>query len=86
LEFKSKALPRPLTDLSAWWDYAPQAYSRLSNINFDIWICFEGGLKITHKKISKDDKVLFHLEFKSKVLPRPLTDLSAWVGLCTSSP
>ena len=34
----------------------------------------------------KDGKVLAHLEFKSKVLPGPLNDLSAWVGFCTSSP
>ena len=34
----------------------------------------------------KDGKVLAHLEIKSKVLPGPLTDLSAWVGFCTSSP
>jgi hypothetical protein len=27
-----------------------------------------------------------HLGFKSKVLPGPLTDVSAWVGFCTSSP
>jgi hypothetical protein len=26
------------------------------------------------------------LRFKSKELPGPLTDLSAWVGFCTSSP
>jgi hypothetical protein len=27
-----------------------------------------------------------HLEFKSKILPRPLTDLASWVGFCTSGP
>jgi hypothetical protein len=26
----------PLTDISAWWVSAPQAHSRVSNINFDI--------------------------------------------------
>ena len=31
-----------------------------------------------------DGIVLDHLGFKSKVLPGPLTDLSAWVGFCTS--
>ena len=47
---------------------------------------FGGGtLQITHQKISKDGKVISHLGFKSKVLPRPLTDLRAWVGICTSS-
>ena len=33
-----------------------------------------------------DGKVLDHLGFRSKVLPGSLTDLSAWVGFCTSSP
>jgi hypothetical protein len=33
-------------------------------------------------KIS-DCKVLAHFGFKSKVLPRFLTDLSVWVGFCT---
>jgi len=36
LGFKSKVLPRTLTDLSAWWVSAPQAHSRVSNVNFDI--------------------------------------------------
>jgi hypothetical protein len=40
----------------------------------------------SHKKYIKDGKVLDHLGLKSKVLPGPLTDLSAWVGFCTSSP
>jgi hypothetical protein len=41
-----------------------------------------------HKRKSsiKDGKVLDHLEIRSKVLPGPSTDLSAWVGFCTSSP
>ena len=30
-------------------------------------------------------KVLAYLEFKSKVLPGLSSDLSAWVGFCTSS-
>jgi hypothetical protein len=34
----------------------------------------------------KDGKVLNHLEFRSKVLPRYLTDLNAWVSFRTSSP
>ena len=39
---------------------------------------FGGGtLCISHEKLSKDGKVLFHLGFKSKVLLGPLTDLSA---------
>jgi hypothetical protein len=35
-------------------------------------------------KNTKDGKVLVHLGFKSKILPRPLTDLNAWVSFCTT--
>ena len=85
LGFLSKELPGPLTDWSAGWVYA---HSRVSNINFDIWIYFvEGGsLLISHEKYIKDGKVLVHLGSQSKILPAPLTDWSAWVGFCTSSP
>jgi hypothetical protein len=38
------------------------------------------------KKYIKDGKVLAHLGFQSKVFPGHLTDFSAWVGKCTSSP
>ena len=38
------------------------------------------------KKYINDGKVLAHLGFQSKVLSEPLTDLSVWVGFCTSSP
>ena len=67
---------------------APQAQSRVSNINFDIWIFFCGGesLWISHQKYIKDGKVLAHLGFQSKVLAGPLFDWSAWVCFCTSSP
>jgi hypothetical protein len=41
---------------------------------------------MTHEQYIKDGKVLAHLGFKSKVLPGSLTDLSACVGFCTSSP
>jgi hypothetical protein len=66
----------------------PQAHSRLSNINFDIWIfsCGGGSLLISDEKIIKDGKVLTHLGNQSKVLVGSLTDWSAWVGFCTSSP
>jgi hypothetical protein len=36
--------------------------------------------------LPKDGKVLSNFGFKSKVLPRRLTELSAWVGFYTSSP
>jgi hypothetical protein len=66
------------------WDNTSQAHSSVSNINFDIWIW--GTLYISNEKYIKKGKVLAHLEFKSKVFPRSLTDLSSWVGFCTSSP
>jgi hypothetical protein len=44
------------------------------------------SLLISHEKYIKDGKVLAHLWLTSKVLPGLLTDLSAWVGFCTSSP
>jgi hypothetical protein len=60
------------------WDNAPQAHSRVSTINFDIWI--EGTLYISLEKLPKDGKVLCHLKIRSKVLAIYLTDLNAWVG------
>jgi hypothetical protein len=45
-----------------------------------------GSLLISHEKYIKDGKVLAHLGFQSMVFPGSLTDLSAWVGFCTSSP
>jgi hypothetical protein len=45
-----------------------------------------GPLYISHEKYIKDGKVLDHLEFISKVLAGPLTDLSAWAGFCISGP
>jgi hypothetical protein len=36
-----------------------------------------GTLSISHEKLTKDGKVLCHSGFMSKVLPGPLTDLSA---------
>ena len=61
------------------WVSAPQAHSRVSNINFDISIllCGGGSLQISHGKNIKDGKVLDHWGFNSKVLSGPLTDLSA---------
>jgi hypothetical protein len=61
------------------WVSAPQVHSRVSNINFDILIMLcGGGVSIkSDEKYIKDDKVLDHLGFQSKVLPGPLTDVSA---------
>ena len=64
----------------------PTAGCQISTLIFGFGGGGGGALYITHKKISKDRKVLSRLELRSKVLSRPLTDLSAWVGLCTSSP
>ena len=38
---------------------------------------FGGEPYTSHDKLPKDGKVLYHLGFISKVLPGPLTDLSA---------
>jgi hypothetical protein len=44
-----------------------------------------GSLLIFHEKYINDGKVLDHLWFQSKVFPGPLTDLSSWVGFCSSN-
>jgi 1,4-alpha-glucan branching enzyme len=57
----SKLLSGPLTDFSAWVGSAPQAHSRVSNINFDILKkkIGEGGLYKYHmKNISRMAKFL----------------------------
>jgi hypothetical protein len=43
-----------------------------ANISFDF-----GGAYISHEKLQKEGKVICHLGFISKVLPGPLTGLSA---------
>jgi hypothetical protein len=55
----------------------PTAGCQISTLIFGFG---EGTLYISHEKLPKDGKVLCHLGFKSKVLPGPLTDLSALVG------
>ena len=88
LGFQSKVFPRPLTDWSTWVGFCTS--SPQQGVKYQHWylIFFYGGgaLLISHEKYIKDGKVLDHLWFMSKVLPGPLTDLSAWVGFCTSSP
>ena len=54
---------------------APRAHSRMSNIDFDIWIWVE-TLYIFHEQLMKDGKVVCLSGIKSKVLPGSLTDLS----------
>ena len=70
------------------WVSAAQAHSRVSTINFDIWIVFCGGasLWISHEQYTKQGKVLENLGIQSKVFAGSLTDWSALVSFCTSSP
>ena len=57
----------------------------VSNINVDIWIFFGAANNIPWKS-GKEENYLSHMGFTLKVFPEPLTDLNAWMGLCTSSP
>ena len=85
---QSQVLPGPLIDLSAWVGFCTS--SPQQGVKYQHWylifFLWRGALLISHEKYIKDGKVLDHLWFMSKVLPGPLTDLSAWVGFCTSSP
>ena len=67
------------------WDSAPQAHSRVSNINFDIWI-FRGDRINIQWKFAEERQSFFQLGVRSNVLYGHLTDLSVLVGFCTSSP
>jgi hypothetical protein len=64
--------------------YAPQVHSRVSNINFDIWILICGGglYEYLMKYISRTAKFLPTWGVNNRYLPGSLTDLSAWMGLC----
>jgi hypothetical protein len=88
LGIKSKVLTGSLTDLSALVGFCTS--SPQLGVKYQLWylIFFYGGwsLLISHEKYIKNGKVLDHLLIKSNVLPGSLTDLSAWVGFCTSSP
>jgi hypothetical protein len=70
------------------WDNAPQAHSRVSNINFDILIkkLWKGVSINIPQKYIKNGKVLAQFGLRLKVLTGSLTDLSAEVGKCTTSP
>jgi hypothetical protein len=61
-------------------------FLHLKQLWYLILIYGGGSLWISHEQYIKDGTVLDHLGLKSKVLLGPLTDLSAWVGVCTSSP
>jgi hypothetical protein len=82
LGFTSKVLPEPLADLSAWvvfFTSSPQQGVKYQLLYFDFFC-------ISHEKLATDGKVLSHFGYTSNVLPELLTDLSAWMGFCTSSP
>ena len=64
----------------------PTAGCEIWTLIFELFFVERGSLLIFHEKYIKDGKVLANLGLKSKVLPGPLTDLSAWVGFCPSSP
>jgi hypothetical protein len=73
LGIRSKVLPGPLTDISGIMHLNPTAGCQISTLIFE----FGGTLNASHEKLQKDGKVFCHLGIKSKVLPEPLTDLSA---------
>ena len=65
----------------------PTAGCQIStSIKFKKEIVFWEGVSLNIPLKIPDGTVIAHLVIKSKVLSRPLTDLGAWVGLCTSTP
>jgi hypothetical protein len=72
--------------LGGFLQLKPTAGCQISNLTFEKNIV-EGDLyKYPVKKYIMDGKVFPHLGPKSTVLPGLLTDLSSWVGFCTSRP
>ena len=59
---------------------------QLSTLIFENKLWRVGSLWISHEKYIKHGKVLAHLGLRLKVLSGSLTDVSAYVGSCTSSP
>ena len=82
LEFKSKVLPGPFADLNAWVGFCTSCPRQGVKFQLRYW----GMAPIKNSCKIRNGKVLAHLEFKSKILLRLLTDISAWVGFWTSSP
>ena len=60
----------------------PTAGCPISTLIFGL----RGGAINIPWKIAEGRQIFSHLGLKSKVLSEPLTDLSAWMGFCTSSP
>jgi hypothetical protein len=63
-------LPGTLTDLSALVGFCTSTLSRVSNINFDIWIVLGGSYKYPNEKLPTDDTVLSHLGVLIKDIAR----------------
>ena len=82
LGFSSKVLHNPLTDLSAWVGFGTSSPRQGVKFQPRYWGMAPRNISC---KIPKG-KVLAHLELRSKILRRLLTDISAIVGFCTSSP
>ena len=72
--------------LSGFLHLKPTAEYQISTLIFEKQFMQGGLYKYSMKNILRTGKVHAHLGFQSKVFPGPLTDLSAWVGFCTSSP
>jgi len=91
LGFNSKGIVRAFNwrkCLCGFLHLKPTAGRQISTLILEMFFCEREGrsLLISHDKYIKNGKVLTHSGFKSKVLPGPLTDLSALVGFWTSSP
>jgi len=71
--FNSKVFSMPLTDLSFWEDFCTSSPQQ----GVKCQLRLKNKLRGVSLNISwniQDGKVLAHLGFKTKVLPRPLTD------------
>ena len=55
----------------------PTTGCQISTLIFDFFLLGEGTVCISHEILQKDDKVLCHLGFQSKIFPGHLTDFSA---------
>jgi hypothetical protein len=91
LGFKSEVSQGSLTDLSKSfvvdnfsWDFyraAPSTiFFQISKLIFDTLLWSWGAEPLDISWTIPNDKVLAHFGIRSKVLPRGLTDIGAWVG------
>jgi hypothetical protein len=86
LGLRSKVLPKSLTDWSTWVGFCTSSPHKGIKYRLCYLDFFGGGISISHVKLPKDGIVSSYLEFRSNDLHVPLTDLSALVEFCTSSP